>query len=67
MTGPTTSRALQRVVMDHTPADMIVVDDDSMLPLGRPTITTASMNTPDVQWASIPVSSRPVAWQSCDV
>jgi putative transposase len=41
MTGPTASRALQRVVMDHTPADMIVVDDDSMLPLGRPTITTA--------------------------
>ena len=39
--GPETSRALQRVSMDHTPADMIVVDDDSMLPLGRPTITTA--------------------------
>ena len=39
--GPSTSRALQRVLMDHTPADMIVVDDDSMLPLGRPTITTA--------------------------
>jgi len=39
--GPGTSRALQRVSMDHTPADMIVVDDDSMLPLGRPTITTA--------------------------
>ncbi|MGO9437181.1 MAG: hypothetical protein ACLP00_23150 [Terracidiphilus sp.] len=39
--GPNTSRALQRVSMDHTPADMIVVDDDSMLPLGRPTITTA--------------------------
>jgi putative transposase len=41
MAGPSTSRALQRVVMDHTPADMIIVDDDSMLPLGRPTITTA--------------------------
>ena len=39
--GLDTSRALQRVSMDHTPADMIVVDDDSMLPLGRPTITTA--------------------------
>jgi putative transposase len=25
--------------MDHTPSDLIV--DDSMLPLGRPTITTA--------------------------
>jgi len=39
--GPETSRALQRVSMDHTPSDMIVVDDDSMLPLGRPTITSA--------------------------
>ncbi len=27
--------------MDHTPSDLIVVDDNSMLPLGRPTITTA--------------------------
>jgi putative transposase len=27
--------------MDHTPSDIIVVDDGSMLPLGRPTITSA--------------------------
>jgi putative transposase len=39
--GPRTSRFLERVVMDHTPSDIIVVDDKSMLPLGRPTITTA--------------------------
>jgi putative transposase len=39
--GPETSRALQRVAMDHTPSDLIVVDDRSMLPLGRPTITSA--------------------------
>jgi putative transposase len=39
--GPETSRALQRVSMDHTPSDMVVVDDASMLPLGRPTITSA--------------------------
>ncbi len=39
--GPETTRALQRVSMDHTPSDIIVVDDSSMLPLGRPTITTA--------------------------
>jgi len=39
--GPDTSRSLQRVTMDHTPGDIIVVDDDSMLPLGRPTITSA--------------------------
>src|SRR6202022_3704589 len=38
---PHTSRSLQRVVMDHTPSDLIIVDDNSMLPLGRPTITTA--------------------------
>jgi putative transposase len=40
-TGPETSRALQRVSMDHTPSDLIVVDDNTMLPLGRPTITSA--------------------------
>jgi len=40
-TGPETNRALQRVSMDHTPSDIIVVDDNSMLPLGRPTITSA--------------------------
>jgi putative transposase len=39
MTGPVTTRALERVLMDHTPGDLIVVDDKSMLPLGRPTIT----------------------------
>jgi putative transposase len=39
--GPETSRALQRVSMDHTPGDMIVVDDATLLPLGRPTITSA--------------------------
>ena len=39
--GPETSRALQRMQMDHTPADIVVVDDATMLPLGRPTITTA--------------------------
>jgi putative transposase len=38
--GPRTSRSLQRVVMDHTPSDLIIVDDNSM-PLGRPTLTTA--------------------------
>jgi putative transposase len=40
-TGPETTRALQRVSMDHTPSDIIVVDDRSMLPLGRPTVTSA--------------------------
>jgi len=39
--GPATSRVLQRVSMDHTPSDIIVVDDNTMLPLGRPTITSA--------------------------
>lgn len=39
--GPEVERALQRVSMDHTPSDLVVVDDNSMLPLGRPTLTTA--------------------------
>ena len=33
--GPETSRALQRVSMDHTPSDIVVVDDRTMLTLGR--------------------------------
>jgi putative transposase len=40
-TGPVATRALERVSMDHTAGDIVVVDDASMLPLGRPTITTA--------------------------
>jgi putative transposase len=39
--GPEAVRALQRVSMDHTPSDLVVVDDNSMLPLGRPTTTSA--------------------------
>jgi putative transposase len=39
--GPEAVRALQRVSMDHTPGDLVVVDDNTMLPLGRPTITSA--------------------------
>jgi putative transposase len=41
MTGPVTAHALERVVMDHTPSDLVVVDDNSILPLGRPTLTMA--------------------------
>jgi putative transposase len=41
MAGPRTSRPLQRVEIDHTPADLIVVDERTMMPLGRPTITSA--------------------------
>ena len=39
--GPVAIRALEWVVMDHTLSDIVVVDDNSMLPLGRPTLTTA--------------------------
>jgi putative transposase len=31
-TGPVTTRALKLVVMDHTPSDIVIVDDNSMLP-----------------------------------
>jgi putative transposase len=58
--GPVTTRALERVVMDHTPGDIIVVDDASKLPLGRPTLTTALDSTRVVLWAFILDSNRPV-------
>lgn len=37
--GITTSRVLERVEIDHTQLDLVVVCDRSGLPLGRPTIT----------------------------
>lgn len=38
--GVVTTRSLERVEIDHTPSDLIVVDDASRLPLGRPTLTS---------------------------
>jgi len=38
---PVTSRALERVEIDHTQLDLYVVDEDSREPLGRPYITSA--------------------------
>lgn len=35
----TTAAPLERVEIDHTPLDLMVIDDDSGLPLGRPYIT----------------------------
>ena len=34
-----TSRILERVEIDHTPMDVFVVDDETLLPCGRPTLT----------------------------
>lgn len=39
--GTTATRVLERVEVDHTQIDLIVVCDRSGLPLGRPTITVA--------------------------
>lgn len=36
----TTSAPLERAEIDHTPLDLIVIDDNSGLPLGRPYLTT---------------------------
>ncbi|WP_158819917.1 DDE-type integrase/transposase/recombinase [Granulicella sp. S156] len=38
--GPTTTRPLEQVEIDHTPIDCIVVDETTGLPLGRPWITS---------------------------
>jgi putative transposase len=59
--GPDKCHALQRVSIDHTPSDIIVVDERSMLPLGRPTVASALMSTPVLEWASTLDSSRRVA------
>lgn len=37
--GPSTSRLLERVEIDHTPLDLFVIDERTWLPLGRPLLT----------------------------
>ena len=39
--GPRLVRPLERVEIDHTPLDLIVVDEEDRLPIGRPTVTLA--------------------------
>ncbi len=39
--GPRATRPLERVELDHTPLDLIVVDEEDRLPIGRPTVTLA--------------------------
>jgi putative transposase len=39
--GPIPTRPLERVEMDHTPIDLLVIDTDVMLPIGRPKFTSA--------------------------
>lgn len=37
--GPRTTDILERVEIDHTPLDLFLIDDQTWLPLGRPTLT----------------------------
>lgn len=37
--GPVATRILERVEVDHTPIDVLVIDDNTGLPIGRPTFT----------------------------
>ncbi len=39
--GPRVGRPLERVELDHTVLDLIVVDEEDRLPIGRPTVTLA--------------------------
>ena len=39
--GPQPACPLARVEIDHTPLDLILVDEDDRLPIGRPTVTLA--------------------------
>lgn len=38
--APQPTRPLERTEIDHTKLDLFVVDDDTRMPLGRPTLTT---------------------------
>ncbi len=39
--GPRPTRILERVEIDHTTLDLILVDEEDRLPIGRPTLTLA--------------------------
>jgi putative transposase len=39
--GVRPNRVLERVEIDHTPLDLFIIDDETGLPLGRPTVTFA--------------------------
>jgi len=39
--GPRVTRILERVEIDHTPLDLFVIDEQTGLPQGRPTVTIA--------------------------
>lgn len=39
--GPKSTRPLQRVEIDHTILDLIIVDEQTGIPIGRPTLTVA--------------------------
>ncbi len=39
--GPRATRPLERVELDHTVLDLLVVDEEDRLPIGRPTVTLA--------------------------
>lgn len=39
--SPKVSRLLERVEIDHTPLDLFVVDEETGMPMGRPTVTCA--------------------------
>lgn len=39
--GPRPERILERVEIDHTPLDLFVIDEETGLPMGRPTATVA--------------------------
>lgn len=41
LSGVTTKRVMERIEIDHTQIDMVVICDRSGMPLGRPTITVA--------------------------
>jgi putative transposase len=39
MFSPKTKHILEVAEIDHTPVDLFIVDENTMLPLGRPTLT----------------------------
>ncbi len=51
--GPRAQRPLERVELDHTVLDLIVVDEEDRLPIGRPTCKIPKLVRRSQAWAAM--------------
>ncbi|OOW83417.1 hypothetical protein Xvtw_16490 [Xanthomonas campestris pv. vitiswoodrowii] len=65
--GPRADAPLKRASIDHCRMDVMVVDDQTGLPLGRPWLTVVIDEAPATCWASILASKNQVSLASVEL